>query len=81
MAQPLGVVHVFVPSPAAVDRLPQQVAEGKLGVLPPPQIAEVLPDELAEAQTLVQFADENQAPSEVTRDPWKSIFREALKES
>jgi len=62
LAQPLGVVHVFVAGQPAVDRLPQQVGEGKLGVLPPPRIAEVPLDESAKAQTLVQFADENQAP-------------------
>jgi hypothetical protein len=61
LAQPLRVVHILVTSQAAVDRLPQQAGEGKLGVLPPPGITEVLLEELAEAQTLVQLANESQA--------------------
>jgi hypothetical protein len=54
----------------------------------------VLLDEFAESQTFIQLPHQNQATaclrqaglpaagrSEVTRDPWKSTFKEALKES
>ena len=61
LAQPLRVVDILVTSQAAVDRLPQQVGEGKLGVLPRPGNTELILDELAEAETLVQLANQNQA--------------------
>jgi hypothetical protein len=61
LAQPLRVVHILVTRQAAADRLPQQAGEGKLGVLPPPGITEAPLEELAEAQTLVQLANESQA--------------------
>jgi hypothetical protein len=41
--------------------LPQQVGERKLGVLTAARIPQVLADPIAEAQTLVQLAHQNQA--------------------
>jgi len=41
----------------------------------------VLVCEFAESQTFVQLPHQNQPASEVTRDPSKSTFKEALKES
>ena len=38
-------------------------------------------DEITETQSLIYFPHHNEAPSEVPRYPWKSIFREVLKES
>jgi hypothetical protein len=45
---------------ATVHRLPQQVSEGQLGVLPP-RVGQVLLDEFAESQAFVQLPHQNQA--------------------
>jgi hypothetical protein len=41
--------------------LPQQISQGQLGVLTAARIPQVLADQIAEAQTLVQLANQNQA--------------------
>jgi hypothetical protein len=56
-----GVVHILVPRRAAVHRLPEQVGEGKLRVLPTAGVCQVLFDEFSEAESLVEFAHQNQA--------------------
>ena len=61
MAQSLRVVDILVTSQAAADRLPQQVGEGKLGVLTAARIRQALSDQMAEGQTRVQLANQNQA--------------------
>jgi hypothetical protein len=61
LAQPLGVVEVFVAGQPAVDGLPKQIGQRKLGVLAAARVGQVLFDEFPEAESLVQFADHNQA--------------------
>jgi hypothetical protein len=61
VAQPLGVVHILVPRQATVHRLPQQIGEGKLRILPTAGVCQVLFDEFSEAESLVEFAHQNQA--------------------
>jgi hypothetical protein len=41
----------------------------------------MLLDQFSKPQALVELAHRIRPPSEVTREPWKSILREALKES
>jgi hypothetical protein len=81
LAQPLGVIDILVTGQPAVDGLPKQIGQRKLGVLAAAGVAQMLFDELSQAEPFVQLPHQNQAPSEVTRDPWKSIFKAALKES
>jgi hypothetical protein len=52
-----------------------------LGVLAAPRIAQVLGDEIAKAQSFIELSYRNETAIRVTRDPWKSTLREALKES
>ena len=61
MGKALGVVHVFVARQAALHRLPQQVGLWELCVLTLSGISQVLIDQIAKAQPLVQLAHENQA--------------------
>jgi hypothetical protein len=65
---------------ATVDGLAQQVRQRKWRVLPASSVGQVLGDEIAEAQTFVQLTHQNQATIGGARDPWKSTFRELLKE-
>ena len=50
-----------------------------MGVPAAARIAQVPGDEIAQAQSFIRLAHQDEAPSEVTRDPWKSTFSEALK--
>jgi hypothetical protein len=83
LGEPLGVVDVFVSCQAAVHRLPQQVRKRQLGVLPPRvgpaaagcSMSLLNPRRSSNSRTRIR------PPSEVTRDPWKSTFKEALNES
>jgi hypothetical protein len=59
VAQPLGIVHIFVSRQATVRRLSPQVGEGQARILRP-RVRQVLLDEFAEAQPFVQFPDQNQ---------------------
>ena len=76
---PLGVVEVLVAGESAVNRLPQQISERELLVCALPGVAEMLVNQFSETEPFVQFANQNQAPSEVTCDPWKSTLRSPLK--
>jgi hypothetical protein len=60
LGKPLGVVEVFVASQATIDRLPQQVGEAKLRVLPT-AVRQMLFDQFAESEPLVEFAHQDQA--------------------
>lgn len=60
MRQSLGVVNILIACHPTVDRLAQQVSQRQLGVLPP-RIGQVLRDEVAESQTFVLLAYQNQA--------------------
>jgi hypothetical protein len=62
LAQPLGIVEVFVTGQATVDRLAEQTGEWKLCVLAAARVPQVLWDEISQAESLVPFADHNQAP-------------------
>ena len=61
LAQPLGVIEILVARQAAVHRLPQQVGKGQLSVLTLTRIRQVLFDQIAETQPLVQLPHQNQA--------------------
>jgi hypothetical protein len=61
LTQPLSVVHVFIACQAAVHRLAEQIGQGKLRVLSPAGVGQVLGDEVAQTQALVQFPHQNQA--------------------
>ena len=62
MAQALGVMEVLIAGQATVDRLAQQIGQGKRGVLAAARIAQVLFDELSQAEPFVQLPHQNQAP-------------------
>jgi hypothetical protein len=55
------VVHVFIAGQPAIDGLAKQIRQRKLGVLTAARIPQVLSHQIAEAQTLVQLANQNQA--------------------
>jgi len=61
LAQPLGVVDILIARHAAVDGLAQEVSQRKLCVLAAAGVGQVPFDEFPEAESLVQFADHNQA--------------------
>jgi hypothetical protein len=61
--------------------LPQQVGKRELRVLATARIGQMLLDQFSRPESLVELAHQDQAAVEVTREPWKSILREALKES
>ena len=67
MAQALGVMDVLATGQATVDRLAQQIGQGKLGVLAAARVPQVLFDELSQAEPFVQLAHQNQAT--VAGDP------------
>ena len=71
VGEALRIVHVLVARQPPVHRLPDQVGEGKLGVLAP-RIDHVLRDQIAEAQPLVQFAYEDQPA--IGGDPRDGLF-------
>jgi len=60
-AEALSFVEVFISSHAALDRLPQQVGEGELGVLPTAGARQMLFDQFSEPESLVKFAYQDQA--------------------
>ena len=59
VAEALRIVHVLIARQPAVDGLPDQVGEWELRVLAP-RIGDVLRDQVADAQALVQFAHEDE---------------------
>jgi len=61
--------------------LAEQIGQWKLGVLPAPRIGQVLGDEITKLKRSSSSRTRIRPPSEVTRDPWKSTFNEALKEA
>jgi len=61
LGKALGVVDILVAGQAAINRLPQQVSQGQLGVLAAARIRQVLSDQIAEAQPLVQLPHQDQA--------------------
>ena len=61
LREPLGVIHILVARHAAVDRLTEQVGQRDLSVLAAPRVAQVLGDEFAQTQPLIQLAHQNQA--------------------
>ncbi len=80
LGEALRVVHVFVSCQTAVHRLPQQVSQRQLGVLPP-RVGQVLLGKFANPGRSSNSRTRIRPPSEVTRHPWKSTFKEASKES
>ena len=56
-----GIVEILVACEAAVDRLPHQIDERKLLVCALSRIRQMLVDQLAQSEPLVQFPKENQA--------------------
>jgi hypothetical protein len=46
---------------AGVDRLPQQVGEGKLRVFPTARVGQMLFDQFSEPESLVEFPHQDQA--------------------
>src|SRR6516162_6444477 len=60
LGEALRIVDILVARQATIDRLPDQVGEWELCVLAS-RIGDVLRDQVAEAQPLVQFAHKNQA--------------------
>src|SRR5262249_1986905 len=61
LRDPLGAVHVFITSQAAVYRLAEQTGHSSWRVLSAAGLGHVLGDEFAESQTFVQLSHENQA--------------------
>ena len=59
LRQPLGIVDILIACHPAVDRLAQHVSQQQLGVLRP-RIGQVPGDEIAESQTFVELAHQNQ---------------------
>jgi hypothetical protein len=59
----------------------QQVRERQLSVLAAPGIHDVFDDERTQSQTFIQLAHQSRPLSEVTREPWKSTFKDGLNES
>jgi hypothetical protein len=57
----LGVVEVFISGQAAGDRLAQQIRQGQLRVLAATIIAQVVGDQLAQPEPLVQRPNQQQA--------------------
>jgi hypothetical protein len=62
LAQPLGVIDILVAGQPAVDGLPKQIGQRKLGVLAAARVAQMLFDELSHPQPFVQLPHRNQAP-------------------
>ena len=81
LAQPLGVIDILVTGQPAVDGLPKHIGQRKLGVLAAARVAQMLFNEPPKPSRSSNSRTRISPPSEVTRDPWKSTFREALKES
>ena len=61
LGEPLGVVEVFVTSQATVDGLPQQVGEAETAYSSHGGVGQMLRDQFAEPESLVEFAHQDQA--------------------
>ena len=61
MRKPLGVVDILIACHAAVDGLAEQAGQRQLSVLATPCIREVLGDKIAQSQSFIQFAHQNEA--------------------
>ena len=61
MAQALGVMDVLIAGQVTVDWLAQQIGQGKRGVLAAARVAQMLFDELSQAEPFVQLPHQNQA--------------------
>ena len=59
--QTSGVVDILVARHAAVNRLAEQISQGKLSVLAAPRIAKMLGDEIAQTESFIQLSYENEA--------------------
>jgi hypothetical protein len=81
VAKLLGVFDIRVTGQPAVDGLPKQIGQRKLGVLAAAGVAQMLFDELSQAERSSNPRTRIRPPSEVIREPWKSTFKAALKES
>jgi hypothetical protein len=55
-----------------------QVRQGEPRVLALAAISQMLIDQIANAKPLTQLTNQSQTAVQVTRDPWKSTFKEAL---
>jgi hypothetical protein len=60
LGKPLGIVNILVPRQPTVYRLPHEVGQRQLGVLPS-RVSQVPFDERAEAQPLIQLSHQEQA--------------------
>jgi uncharacterized protein DUF87 len=69
------------PRHAAIDRLPQQVGQRQLDILPPAEIAQVQVHEFVQAETFVQLVHQNQTIVGSHSRPWNSTHSEQLNES
>jgi len=81
LAQALGVIDILVTGQPAVDGLPKQIGQGKRGVLAAARVAQMLFNEPPKPSRSSNSRTRISPPSEVTRDPWESIFEAAWKES
>jgi hypothetical protein len=79
LREPLGVVDTLIARQSAVYRLPHEVGQRQLRVLPAP-IGQVPSDKFAEARPS-NSRTRIKPPSEVNRAPWNSTLREPLNES
>src|ERR1019366_5025537 len=81
LGEPFRIVHIFVTSQAAVDRLAQKVRHRELSILSLPQIGQMLSNEFTESQPFVQLPNQNQAavggdPRSLEIDLQRTIERE-----
>ena len=81
LREPLGIVDILIARHAAVDGLAQQVRQRKLGVLPRRESVRCWAMRSPKPRRSSNSRTRIRPPSEVTRDPWKSTFKEGLKES
>ena len=81
--QSLHVIEIPIAGQAAVDRLPQQIRQPELRVQAVAGVAQVFCDDRLQTEAFIQLANQNQASSEMTRDPetrlQKPIERELKK--
>lgn len=81
MGELLGVVEVFVFCKTAVHRLPQQVSQRQMCVFLLREWVRCCLRNSLNPSHSSNSRTRNKPPSEVTRDPWKLTFKEALNES
>jgi hypothetical protein len=60
LRKPLGVIDILVTSHAAVDGLTEQNGQRKLRIFAAPRITQMLADEVAQTQPLIQLAHQDQ---------------------